>query len=58
MHTIYDSDYCGSDDGVPAKRCKHRAVAGKFVAFEGSYTGRRFLRCDMEVCMVIVKQVS
>jgi hypothetical protein len=56
MHTIYDSDYCGSDDGVPAKQCKHRAVAGKLVAFEGSYTGRRYLGYDVEVCMVIIKQ--
>ncbi|KAK1601188.1 hypothetical protein QYE76_018924 [Lolium multiflorum] len=48
LNTIYDSEYCGSDDGLPAARCKCRKVAGRFVAFEGWQTGRRFLGCDVQ----------
>jgi hypothetical protein len=53
MHTIYDSDYCGSDDGLPAVHCKCRKFAGKFVAFKGWCTGRRFLGYEGEVCALI-----
>uniref|UniRef100_A0ACD5WU87 Uncharacterized protein n=1 Tax=Avena sativa TaxID=4498 RepID=A0ACD5WU87_AVESA len=41
--TIFDPDYNGSDD--VQLRCKHDKPLHKFVAFEGSDTGRKFLGC-------------
>ncbi|CAM0955173.1 unnamed protein product [Alopecurus aequalis] len=45
LNTMYDSDYCGLADGQEPVHCSCRAVAKKFVCFEGCYTGRRFLGC-------------
>ncbi|CAM0957774.1 unnamed protein product [Alopecurus aequalis] len=45
-NTTYDSDYNGlADDGPRTILCKCNLVPEKFVAFEGSWTGRRFLAC-------------
>ncbi|CAM0957273.1 unnamed protein product [Alopecurus aequalis] len=45
LNTMYDSDYCGLDDGQEPARCNCHGVAAKFVCYEGCYTGRRFLGC-------------
>lgn len=48
---MYDSDYNGrADDGDNPILCKCNCVAVKHVAFEGCWTGRRFLACAGEVC--------
>ncbi|CAM0912740.1 unnamed protein product [Alopecurus aequalis] len=45
-NTTYDSDYNGLADAGPRTiLCKCNLVPEKFVAFEGSWTGRRFLAC-------------
>jgi hypothetical protein len=43
---MYDSDYCGLDDEDETKiRCHCNSTVQKCVAFEGCWTGRRFLAC-------------
>lgn len=42
--SVYDSDYSGKHDDV-AMVCYHRERAIRMVAFEGTYTGRKFLGC-------------
>ena len=51
---MYDSDYNGLADDEPKPiRCKCNDVAEKHVAFEGCWSGRRFLACSGQVCDVI-----
>ncbi|XP_051187884.1 uncharacterized protein [Lolium perenne] len=46
VNTTYDSDFCGlADEGGSTVTCKHGVVAARFVAFDGCWTGRRFLGC-------------
>ena len=50
MNTLYDSEYCGlAGDGDEPVLCRCGYVAAKFVGFEGSNTGRRFLACEGHV---------
>jgi hypothetical protein len=43
---MYDSDFCGLvDDDANPVTCHHGAPARRFVAFDRSWTGRRFLGC-------------
>uniref|UniRef100_A0ACD5W8I6 Uncharacterized protein n=1 Tax=Avena sativa TaxID=4498 RepID=A0ACD5W8I6_AVESA len=48
-NSMYDSDYNGrADDGDNLILCKCNCVVVKHVAFEGCWTGRRFLACAGE----------
>jgi hypothetical protein len=51
---MYDSEFCGLDDDViEPMKCKHGAMATRFVAFDRCNTGRRFYGCAGQVCEVI-----
>lgn len=46
---MYDSDYSGLADDLPRPiRCRCNGIPVKNVAFEGCWTGRRFLSCAGE----------
>jgi hypothetical protein len=44
---MYDPDYAGVHVGP--ERCHHHLPCHKYVAFEGTNTGRRFLGCGCKV---------
>ena len=52
---MYDSDYSGfATEGPKPIRCKCNQITVKNVAFEGCWTGRRFLSCAGEVCVCAI----
>ncbi|XBH64731.1 hypothetical protein VPH35_118438 [Triticum aestivum] len=46
--TVIDSSFCGLVTESDKRCILHRQRAGKFVAFEGTDTGRRFIGCATE----------
>lgn len=51
--TIYDPDW----DGLAIEReapCDHGLKLRKFVAFEGTNTGKRFIGCAKEVWIIYI----
>ena len=47
--TVIDPSFCGLVTESDRRCILHRQRAGKFVAFEGTDTGRRFIGCATEV---------
>jgi hypothetical protein len=54
--TIYDLDW----DGLAIEReapCDHGLKLRKFVAFEGTNTGKRFIGCAKEVWIIYIAKL-